>query len=130
MKLSLDSVFSATAKSRKLHKRINETCCSGAKNSLWSVNMSSPVAWMVITMVSVFGLARGDSYFMYAGPVVGDGGSLNVDVARNTTQLLDQLLQGYDSRLRPGFGGAYTVSIFLPFNRGGGVYLWSGFGEG
>ena len=44
-----------------------------------------------------------DSYFMYTGP--GRTSSVNIDVARNTTQLLDQLLNGYDSRLRPGFGG-------------------------
>lgn len=25
----------------------------------------------------------------------------------NFTQILDQLLEGYDSRLRPGFGGMY-----------------------
>ena len=47
-----------------------------------------------------------DSYFMSTGPVL--GGLVSQDVARNTTQLLDQLLQGYDSRLRPGFGGKFS----------------------
>ena len=51
----------------------------------------------------------GDSYFMATGPVL--GGLVSQDVARNTTLLLDQLLQGYDSRLRPGFGGKSTFIL-------------------
>ena len=27
------------------------------------------------------------------------------EMVQNTTMLLDELLQGYDQRLRPGFGG-------------------------
>jgi len=32
-----------------------------------------------------------------------------MDTARNITQVLDALLEGYDKRLRPGFGGDAIV---------------------
>ena len=58
----------------------------------------------MLHLLHCFGtVSDGDSYFMSTGPVL--GGLVSQDVARNTTLLLDQLLQGYDSRLRPGFGG-------------------------
>lgn len=40
------------------------------------------------------------------------------EIVRNTTQLLDKLLQGYDKRLRPGFGGDYRL-----FNEGLSVFI-------
>ncbi len=69
----------------------------------WSVFSSGMALFLLITLTDLLLLVSSDSYFMYTGPLV--RGMVNLDVARNTTQLLDQLLQGYDSRLRPGFGG-------------------------
>jgi hypothetical protein len=42
--------------------------------------------------------------------VVSDTNSFNQsERAKNTTELLDFLLDGYDSRFRPGFGGKFTL---------------------
>ena len=62
--------------------------------------------FIICTLMRQMSFVFGDSYFMSTGPVL--GGLVSQDVARNTTLLLDQLLQGYDSRLRPGFGGKLT----------------------
>ena len=42
-----------------------------------------------------------DSYWLPAKASM----STKKEMVRNTTALLDQLLKGYDKRLRPGFGG-------------------------
>ena len=60
----------------------------------------------IVTFVCVFC----DSYFMYARPEK----DLPADLARNTTRLLDRLLDGYDKRLRPGFGGEMLL-LFIIF---------------
>ena len=80
-------------------------------------HMHLPMSILTFIFTDLFLFVCGDSYFMYSAPVM--GGLVNQDVARNTTQLLDQLLQGYDSRLRPGFGGKFdrlflvSVTVYL-----------------
>ncbi|XP_051487052.1 gamma-aminobutyric acid receptor subunit alpha-6 isoform X2 [Apus apus] len=42
------------------------------------------------------------------GPALGDQGGEGDLFLENVTRILDKLLDGYDNRLRPGFGGAVT----------------------
>ena len=63
---------------------------------------------VLLVTSSVFSADFVDSIAMPTTPSTGlsaaEAAATKKEIAKNTTLLLDQLLEGYDRRLRPGFG--------------------------